>query len=277
MRDKRQPTPVNVTTGPRSGGSEAAEEVPKLFASRLRAARQVAGLSQDALAKAMNERGFSWRQTTVAKTEAAVRPVLFAEAIALAAIFRMRVESFVSPVTPLDEVVGGMRADSERLQNDIAEFEMQIQYTKQVLRNYSCSIELGAAMIEFRSSLDSGPLRRAVESAFQRYGAMCLEAVGVFDAVEVTGEELDQVDHVAVTEAIRAYLLTIDELSVSELVERESGEMLAQMHRYLDGQEVDGEFLHFIRDFDEWKSTATVLLMDILVERVPTVDAYSHG
>lgn len=41
-------------------------------------------MSQQALAEAMNELGFSWHQTTVAKTEAAERPLRLNEIAALA-------------------------------------------------------------------------------------------------------------------------------------------------------------------------------------------------
>lgn len=43
----------------------------------------------------MAERGFSWRQTTVAKTELAQRPVLAEEAVALAAVFGVSLDELL--------------------------------------------------------------------------------------------------------------------------------------------------------------------------------------
>lgn len=62
-----------------------------MLGRRVRALRTAAGLSQEQLAEVMRERGFSWRQTTTAKTEAGDRPVRVNEAAALAAILRTSV------------------------------------------------------------------------------------------------------------------------------------------------------------------------------------------
>ena len=64
--------------------SETAEVV---FGARLRALRRSQGVTQAELAGEMRRAGFNWHQTTVAKTEAAQRPVRVNEANHAAAIF----------------------------------------------------------------------------------------------------------------------------------------------------------------------------------------------
>lgn len=54
---------------------------------RVKALREARGWSQQELAMRMADTGFSWRQTTVAKTEGADRPIRVNELVHLAAIF----------------------------------------------------------------------------------------------------------------------------------------------------------------------------------------------
>ncbi|GAA0215620.1 hypothetical protein GCM10009527_009350 [Actinomadura nitritigenes] len=58
----------------------------------LREARQ---MSQESVAEAMNSAGFSWRQTTAAKTEAGQRPVRVNEVVALAQLFKVSVGDLI--------------------------------------------------------------------------------------------------------------------------------------------------------------------------------------
>lgn len=59
----------------------------QVLANALRKIRQASELSQEAVARQMVAKGHSWRQTTVAKTEAASRPIRVNEAASLARIF----------------------------------------------------------------------------------------------------------------------------------------------------------------------------------------------
>jgi transcriptional regulator with XRE-family HTH domain len=62
----------------------------------IRDRRMAQGLSQDKLAEAMRELGFSsWRQTTVTKTETAERPLRVNELVALANILNAKIADFV--------------------------------------------------------------------------------------------------------------------------------------------------------------------------------------
>lgn len=62
----------------------------------LREQRRARGWSQQDVADAMSELGFSWQQTTAAKSEAAERPVPLDEAAALAALLGTSVDALLA-------------------------------------------------------------------------------------------------------------------------------------------------------------------------------------
>jgi transcriptional regulator with XRE-family HTH domain len=66
------------------------------FGQRLRECRQRLHLTQQHVARVLNEtHGLRWHQTTVAKTESAERPVMLAEAAALAAVLGVPLAEFL--------------------------------------------------------------------------------------------------------------------------------------------------------------------------------------
>jgi transcriptional regulator with XRE-family HTH domain len=65
---------------------DARETADEKLAGNLRALREAAGISQDALAAAMAEHGWPWHQSTVYRAEKGLQAVKFAEAVDLAAI-----------------------------------------------------------------------------------------------------------------------------------------------------------------------------------------------
>lgn len=65
------------------------------FGLAVRAQRVQFGWSQRQLAVCMGTLGFSWHQTTVAKTEAAERSVPIDEAVALARLLRISLDSLL--------------------------------------------------------------------------------------------------------------------------------------------------------------------------------------
>jgi transcriptional regulator with XRE-family HTH domain len=66
----------------------------ELLAWNLRMLREQAGISQDALAAAMTERGHKWYQSTVYRVESGKQTVRFGEAAALAAILGTAMDRF---------------------------------------------------------------------------------------------------------------------------------------------------------------------------------------
>lgn len=86
MKDQTQPTAKD--------GGEVDPE--KMLGKLLRSVRESRGRSQQDVARAMSARGFSWLQTTVAKTEAGQRPFRVNEFISLCAVLGMDASEVIS-------------------------------------------------------------------------------------------------------------------------------------------------------------------------------------
>ncbi len=88
VENKRQPTQRQLKI-------ERAHHPEMLAAHLLKTGREELGMSQEQVATAMNDLGFSWRQTTVAKTEAATRPIRVNELVALAGVLGVDVRQLL--------------------------------------------------------------------------------------------------------------------------------------------------------------------------------------
>ncbi|MGH3745787.1 MAG: helix-turn-helix domain-containing protein [Micromonosporaceae bacterium] len=73
----------------------SADTPEKVLGESLRSLRTARGMSQEDVAQMMALAGFSWHQTTVAKTESGSRPVRVNEAAALAAQFGVWVDDLI--------------------------------------------------------------------------------------------------------------------------------------------------------------------------------------
>lgn len=156
MRDKREPTQSNASE---AGEPEVlADRLPLVLGARLRSARAAAGFAQGTVAKMMSERGFSWRQTTVAKSEAADRPVLFAEVAALSQIYRRPVEYFLYPGTGLDSLLDQSKSELESIAYAIADAHKQVSALESDRKLYQCTVGLAASVVRYRNTGDSGYL-----------------------------------------------------------------------------------------------------------------------
>ena len=80
-----------------NGSSEA------LFSANFSATRKLRSLSQEAVAEAMQERGFDFHQQTVYKIEKRQRKVTLSEAIALAEVLDLPLESLTNPTRSPEE------------------------------------------------------------------------------------------------------------------------------------------------------------------------------
>jgi len=76
------------------GGDTAGENADERLARNLRTLRERAGMSQDAIAAAMAERGHPWHQSTVYRVESGRQTVRFGEAADLAEILGTGVARF---------------------------------------------------------------------------------------------------------------------------------------------------------------------------------------
>jgi len=80
------------------------QRTEEVVAGRVRQLRQERDWSQEDLARYMSRAGFSWRQTTVAKTEAASRPLRVDELSGLADVFEVAVgQLLVSEVSDAEK------------------------------------------------------------------------------------------------------------------------------------------------------------------------------
>lgn len=97
MQAEPAPQPLPPPGAPRDPFASPldAATITARYAGALRDRRRARRWSQAHLAAAMRGLGFSWAQTTVAKIEAATRPVAIAEAAALAALLGATVDGML--------------------------------------------------------------------------------------------------------------------------------------------------------------------------------------
>jgi transcriptional regulator with XRE-family HTH domain len=96
------------------------------------------GLTQAELAEAMQGLGHSWVQTTVAKTEAATRPLRVNKVADLAQVLGVRVPDLVSKdndwaLRSIDTTLAMHGAHAIRLESEIAELNRQMAVKTQTL------------------------------------------------------------------------------------------------------------------------------------------------
>ena len=78
-------------------------DVGRIFRENLKALRKQRGISQDALAKAMHDKGFGFYQPTIERIERGARPVRIAEAVALCRFFGVDLVSMVMTSAPVPD------------------------------------------------------------------------------------------------------------------------------------------------------------------------------
>jgi transcriptional regulator with XRE-family HTH domain len=262
MRDKRESTQPNA---PRQAAF--ADRLPKVLASRLRTARRAIGLSQGAVAAAMNDRGFSWRQTTVAKTEAADRPVLFAEVAALAQIYKREIEYFLYAGTELDGLVDEATRELDGIRHALSETAKMLAALKNDRNLYECTIGVATSIQRYRNTGDSGSLLGDIRMLVSRWGYMCLTLEDVFEAIGVTQEQLAAVDERGLEQSARwerdrygAYAHLKADGSVPET--------LTSVVDFLEGKEASEALINVLREGGAWADTVTSLLTDLVISAV---------
>ncbi|MEV4936310.1 helix-turn-helix transcriptional regulator [Streptomyces zaomyceticus] len=267
MRDSRQSTPAVAEALAQAERGPTADQVPWLLADRLKAARLAAGLSQEALAKAVNEHGLTWRQTTVAKTEKGDRPVLFVEAVILARVLGLSVEDFASNSGPLEQLSDKIRTDWQQVRVDVIQAEARLSYA----RDRRASIEVSAALLEavlnYKREQDSGPLLDSIQAFVDRYGVEALRAPEeVFRALGLDDAVLRDIDGQALLDAGEAGTAEIAIMSQQQLAENYTGEHLKNAYAFLEGKAVDPEFIRYMRDGAAWRRTVALLLTSLIIE-----------
>jgi transcriptional regulator with XRE-family HTH domain len=263
MRDNRESTLISAKAS--AEGEVLADRLPKVLASRLRAARNAAGLSQGAAAKAMADRGFSWRQTTVAKSEAADRPVLFAEVAALSQIYKREIEYFLYPGTELDSLMDEAAAEMASIQNSLMHAEQQVVALRHSVDLYERTLGIASAIRRFRNSGDSGPLLEDLRELLARWGQRCLTVYDVYESIEVSRAQLEAVDAEALHAAAKIERDWIARFPAKDLIAKE---IVEGVRPFLAGERVPESVPNFLRTTNAWEAFATPLLADLVIAAV---------
>jgi transcriptional regulator with XRE-family HTH domain len=93
----------------------------------IRDRRAALGLSQQALADAMRSLGYTWLQTTVAKTEAAERPIRVNELTDLARVLGVSVSDLLNPVTQSELEFSGALAQLFNTMRAVRNLEQHLE------------------------------------------------------------------------------------------------------------------------------------------------------
>ncbi|MGW3936476.1 hypothetical protein [Streptomyces phaeochromogenes] len=270
MRDSREPTQANAADRPTR--ETLAESVPRVFAGRLRAARRAAGISQAALAEAMRVRGFNWRQTTVAKSEAGDRPVLFAEALAMTQILKREFEYFLFEGTELDNTIDEAKRTADALVKALAEVEFQFHALNNDLQLNYCIIAMGKAISKYQKSGNGEVLGREVLECFSRWASTCVFGMGdVYESVGIDPERIKELDRKALSHVAQLEQERTDRLTQEQLMD-DSPERLNAVSDFLAGKEVDGAFIDSLRDGHQWASFMAGAVLAVLQECVRVGD-----
>lgn len=195
MRDQRRSTATN-------DEPMDADALRLTLGRRIRAARTAEGLSQQAVADAMTARGFSWRQTTVAKSEGADRPILFTEIVALSAILKRDLDYFLSGRNALDEA-------ADRIQNRLtaakAAYEshwMMMGHAKEELKRAQTLEKMVSGLLDYTRTLDRPALQDVLMSLAESGGLKIPDVVNLLMNAGVPGPELASIDNAAIRAAV---------------------------------------------------------------------------
>ena len=120
--------------------SPAAWSSEAVLGERVKVLRQRRGWTQDELATHMRALGFSWRQSTAAKTEVADRPVRLNEAVALASLFEVALDELVKP--DLHPLVARLHKDLGYLANLERAVETAAESVQSAQESYERSVGL---------------------------------------------------------------------------------------------------------------------------------------
>jgi transcriptional regulator with XRE-family HTH domain len=116
-----------------------------LFGAAMRHYRELRRMSQQAFANRMQDKGLRWGQSTVAKTEAAERPIRLNEAVAIGEILGVRLAEMVREYH--DEVAVALRqvlearGRLERLENDLREMDNERRRRRDAITHEKTVIE----------------------------------------------------------------------------------------------------------------------------------------
>lgn len=274
MRDKRESTHTNGSEDDRA--PVMASQLPKALGGRLRTARMAMGLSQGAVAKTMSDRGFPWRQTTVAKSEGADRPVLFSEVAALAQIYRRPIEYFLHPGTTLDGVLDQAKSELQSIYHAREEAEQALSALRNDQRLYECTTGLAHSVVRYQNTSDGGLLLADLQYLTSTFGQLVLEIDDVYEALDLEEAQIVALDDAALREVAQAEMEGYRRLSEHDM-QYESTELLIGLSDFLDGKEVPDSLLAALRDGTDWPNLMAQMLADLLINAVHRKLAGNYG
>jgi transcriptional regulator with XRE-family HTH domain len=140
MRLVDEPLPCNLAehVSFMTMNDEDTKTAEEYVGANIKARRAQLGLTQAELAEAMQGLGHSWIQTTVAKTEAADRPLRVNEVADLARVLGVRVPELVSTnadwaVESINTTLAVHGSHANRLESEIEELNRQVNVKMQAL------------------------------------------------------------------------------------------------------------------------------------------------
>lgn len=197
MKDERRSTATN-------DGEPDADKLRVALGRRIRAARSAAGLSQQAVADAMAARKFSWRQTTVAKSEGADRPILFTEIVALSSILKRDLDYFLSGRNALDEAAESIRAKLQDARTSVEAQMAMLERSRHRLKVTEGLDLLVSALLDYTRTLNSGELRKTLKAMAESAQLNLPEVGSVLQSAGIPKDELADLDRRALREAARS-------------------------------------------------------------------------
>ncbi|MGQ4358898.1 hypothetical protein [Streptomyces sp. SAS_272] len=212
----------------------------------------------------MAERGFSWRQSTVAKSEAADRPVLFAEVAALAQLYRRPIEYFLYPGTELDSLLDQAMAELRSLAGALEGAQQHVEMLKSDMRLHECNAGLIHSLVRYRNTSDGGLLLSDLQFLLLEYGRMVLEMDDVYESIGLGEEHPAIIDHEVLAELAKAEEAKYQKLSEEDL-KWESPELLNNLSAMAQKGDVDDAFVHFMRKSTPWPDFVGLRLADLVM------------
>lgn len=157
---------------------EIFEAHEKVIAEKVRQLRTERGWSQDDLARRMEDMGWPMHQTTVAKLEAAKRPIRAAEVYALAMVFGLPIQAlWYLPVPGEPWPIERMREEFQRIQDRIAATEGALKAMYGIYADQQTErIRLARVLDDAAKAAPDSPRPRDLDPDILRETAEALEA-----------------------------------------------------------------------------------------------------
>lgn len=160
MEPKREPTRTNDEDAPAGAWAWwATKGADKRFGQRMRSIRTGRGMSQDHVAVGMARAGFSWHQTTVARTEAGKRPISLKEALGVASVLHCELpELLKAEASALPDWLTVARQELELKERIVFEAKSKLSFAELERNNVARDVKTAEILMEFEETGDRDKL-----------------------------------------------------------------------------------------------------------------------